>query len=56
MIVGGTSRIVIDRAPANIQAIRAYRRAGFHVIGKRDTSADAVLVMALDANSETDDR
>ncbi|MFA6157442.1 GNAT family N-acetyltransferase [Mesorhizobium sp.] len=46
----GAPRIVIDPDPANIRAIRAYEKAGFRPIDRRQSEYGDVLLMAIDAN------
>ncbi|MBZ9676681.1 GNAT family N-acetyltransferase [Mesorhizobium sp. ES1-1] len=45
----GVPRIVIDPDPANIRAIRAYEKAGFRPIDRRQSQYGDVLLMAIDA-------
>jgi aminoglycoside 6'-N-acetyltransferase len=47
LLAGGAPRIVIDPAPDNARAIRAYQKAHFRVAGRRTTSeyGDALLMV-----------
>jgi aminoglycoside 6'-N-acetyltransferase len=48
LLAEGASRVITDPDPQNVQAIRAYTRAGFHPLGERETSDGSVLLMAFD--------
>lgn len=50
----GATRIVIDPDPENVQAIRAYEKAGFRYIDTRTSIYGPAHFMALDAPEETD--
>jgi ribosomal protein S18 acetylase RimI-like enzyme len=50
----GARRIVIDPDPANVQAIRAYEKAGFRYIETRPSIYGPAHFMAPDAPEETD--
>lgn len=45
----GAPRVVIDPAPANGRAIRAYEKAGFRIIDRRQSEHGDVVLMAIDA-------
>lgn len=49
MFEEGAPRLIVDPAPANRRAIRAYERAGFRPLGLRATPDGEALLMALDA-------
>ncbi|GLQ81185.1 GNAT family N-acetyltransferase [Mesorhizobium huakuii] len=53
----GVPRVIIDPNPANIRAIRAYEKAGFRAIDRRQSVYGDVVLMAIDAgegNAEDD--
>lgn len=45
----GVPRVIIDPNPANIRAIRAYEKAGFRAIDRRQSVYGDVVLMAIDA-------
>ncbi|WP_416859558.1 GNAT family N-acetyltransferase [Mesorhizobium sp. M8A.F.Ca.ET.057.01.1.1] len=45
----GVPRVIIDPDPANIRAIRAYEKAGFRAIDRRQSIYGDVVLMAIDA-------
>jgi aminoglycoside 6'-N-acetyltransferase len=47
----GAARIVTDPEPGNAAALGAYGKAGFGVIGPRETPWGRVLLMAFDPPS-----
>ncbi|HEY4191420.1 MAG TPA: GNAT family N-acetyltransferase [Mesorhizobium sp.] len=51
----GALRVVIDPAPGNARAIRAYEKAGFQPLGERKSQYGHVLLMALDADQGADE-
>ncbi|WP_086997515.1 GNAT family N-acetyltransferase [Rhizobium sullae] len=54
LFAGGAKRIVIDPDPENVQAIRAYEKAGFRYVDKRTSIYGPAHFMALDAPGETE--
>jgi aminoglycoside 6'-N-acetyltransferase len=46
----GAPRVIIDPNPANGRAIRAYEKAGFRAIGRRQSVYGDVILMAIDAD------
>jgi aminoglycoside 6'-N-acetyltransferase len=46
----GVPRVIIDPDPANIRAIRAYEKAGFQPIDRRQSEYGDVILMAIDAD------
>lgn len=48
----GVPRVIIDPAPANIGAIRAYEKAGFAAFDTRTTEYGPALMMAREAPQE----
>ena len=48
----GVPRVIIDPDPANARAIRAYEKAGFRPIGRRQSQYGDALLMAIDADEE----
>jgi aminoglycoside 6'-N-acetyltransferase len=48
----GAPRVIIDPNPANGRAIRAYEKAGFSVIDRRQSEYGDVVLMAVDAEEE----
>lgn len=54
----GAPRVIIDPDPANARAIRAYEKAGFRAIDRRQSEYGHVVLMAVDAeegDAEADD-
>lgn len=49
LLAGGTPRVVIDPAPDNVRAIRAYQKAGFRKDRIVDTPDGAALLMVRDS-------
>lgn len=45
----GVPRVIIDPDPANVRAIRAYEKAGFQAIDRRQSVYGDVVLMAIDA-------
>ena len=45
-------RVIIDPNPANIRAIRAYEKAGFRAIDRRQSVYGDVVLMAIDADDD----
>lgn len=45
----GVPRVVIDPDPANIRAIRAYEKAGFRAVDRRQYIYGDAVLMAIDA-------
>ena len=45
----GAPRVIIDPHPANERAIRAYEKAGFRAIDRRQSEYGDVVLMAIDA-------
>jgi aminoglycoside 6'-N-acetyltransferase len=45
----GAPRVIIDPDPANVRAIRAYEKAGFRAIDRRQSQYGDVVLMAMDA-------
>uniref|UniRef100_UPI003523CB49 GNAT family N-acetyltransferase n=1 Tax=Mesorhizobium sp. RCC_202 TaxID=3239222 RepID=UPI003523CB49 len=45
----GAPRVIIDPNPNNARAIRAYEKAGFRPIGRRQSQYGDVVLMAVDA-------
>ncbi|QPC89543.1 GNAT family N-acetyltransferase [Mesorhizobium sp. INR15] len=45
----GVPRVVIDPHPTNLRAVRAYEKAGFQVIDRRQSGYGDVVLMAIDA-------
>ncbi|TIX65119.1 MAG: acetyltransferase, partial [Mesorhizobium sp.] len=45
----GAPRVIIDPHPRNARAIRAYEKAGFRPIGRRQSQYGDVVLMAVDA-------
>ncbi|MCV3206328.1 acetyltransferase [Mesorhizobium sp. YC-39] len=45
----GAPRVIIDPDPANARAIRAYEKAGFRAIDRRQSEYGDVVLMAIDA-------
>ncbi|TPM27953.1 GNAT family N-acetyltransferase [Mesorhizobium sp. B2-3-5] len=45
----GVLRVIIDPHPANIRAIRAYEKAGFRIIDRRQSVYGDAVLMAIDA-------
>ena len=50
----GVPRVIIDPDPANIRAIRAYEKAGFRAIDRRQSRYGDVVLMAIDADEDGD--
>lgn len=50
MFEEGAPRLLVDPAPANSRAIRAYEKAGFLPIGPRMTPDGEAMVMVLDSD------
>jgi len=50
----GAPRVIVDPDPANRVAIRAYEKAGFRPLGRRQGEHGEVLLMAID-NDEIED-
>jgi aminoglycoside 6'-N-acetyltransferase len=50
----GCPRIIIDPDPANARAIRAYEKAGFRAFDTRISEYGPALMMARDAQQETE--
>lgn len=48
----GAPRVIIDPHPKNGRAIRAYEKAGFQPIGRRNSEYGEALLMALDARED----
>lgn len=48
----GVPRIIIDPNPANFRAIRAYEKAGFRAIDRRQSVYGDVVLMAIDADDD----
>ncbi|KQZ19412.1 aminoglycoside adenylyltransferase [Mesorhizobium sp. Root552] len=48
----GAPRVIIDPHPKNGRAIRAYEKAGFQPIGRRNSEYGEALLMALDAGED----
>ncbi|MGB3388034.1 MAG: GNAT family N-acetyltransferase [Pseudaminobacter sp.] len=48
----GAPRVIIDPDPTNARAIRAYEKAGFRPIGRRQSQYGDALLMAIDAGGE----
>ncbi|KQZ82989.1 aminoglycoside adenylyltransferase [Mesorhizobium sp. Root157] len=48
----GAPRVIIDPHPDNSRAIRAYEKAGFRPIGRRQSEYGDVLLMAVDAEED----
>jgi aminoglycoside 6'-N-acetyltransferase len=48
----GAPRVIIDPHPDNSRAIRAYEKAGFKSIGRRQSAYGDVVLMAVDAAEE----
>ncbi len=46
----GAPRVIIDPNPANGRAIRAYEKAGFRAIDRRQSVYGDVILMAIDAD------
>ncbi|AZO13043.1 MULTISPECIES: GNAT family N-acetyltransferase [unclassified Mesorhizobium] len=46
----GAPRVIIDPHPDNGRAIRAYEKAGFRPIGRRQSEYGDVVLMAVDAD------
>ncbi|MBZ9703834.1 MULTISPECIES: GNAT family N-acetyltransferase [unclassified Mesorhizobium] len=46
----GVPRVIIDPDPSNGRAIRAYEKAGFRAIDRRQSRYGDVLLMAIDAH------
>lgn len=51
----GAPRLLIDPAPSNTRAIRAYEKAGFRPLGERLSEYGHVLLMARDSGDGGDD-
>ncbi|CAN7158447.1 GNAT family N-acetyltransferase [Mesorhizobium caraganae] len=49
----GAPRVIIDPHPDNGRAIRAYERAGFRAIDRRHSEYGDVVLMAVDAEGDT---
>ena len=47
----GAPRVIIDPDPRNARAIRAYEKAGFRALGRRQSEYGDVLLMAVDASA-----
>ncbi|WP_149789936.1 GNAT family N-acetyltransferase [Mesorhizobium sp. NFR06] len=45
----GAPRVVVDPHPDNTRAIRAYEKAGFRPVGRRQSEYGDVVLMAVDA-------
>lgn len=45
----GVPRVIIDPHPENARAIRAYEKAGFRAIGRRQSEYGDAVLMAVDA-------
>jgi aminoglycoside 6'-N-acetyltransferase len=56
LFADGARRLVIDPHPQNDRAIRAFEKAGFAFIGRRNSIYGPAHLMALDAPSEETDR
>jgi aminoglycoside 6'-N-acetyltransferase len=53
----GVPRVIIDPDPANGRAIRAYEKAGFRPIDRRQSEYGDVVLMAVDAEEgDTEER
>lgn len=50
----GAPRVIIDPAPTNARAIRAYEKAGFVAFDTRTSIYGPALMMARDAEEETE--
>lgn len=48
----GALRVIVDPDPTNARAIRAYEKAGFHEIDRRQTIYGDAVLMARDADEE----
>lgn len=48
----GAPRVIIDPNPANGRAIRAYEKAGFRIIDRRQSEYGDVVLMAIDMEEE----
>ncbi|WP_095203107.1 GNAT family N-acetyltransferase [Mesorhizobium carmichaelinearum] len=48
----GVPRVIIDPDPANLRAIRAYEKAGFQAIDRRQSVYGDVVLMAIDADHD----
>jgi len=48
----GVPRVIIDPDPANLRAIRAYEKAGFRAIDRRQSVYGNVVLMAIDADDD----
>ena len=47
----GVPRVIIDPDPTNGRAIRAYEKAGFQAIDRRQSVYGDVVLMAIDAEA-----
>lgn len=54
LLAAGAARVVTDPDPANFIALRAYRRAGFRMLGERNTKDGSVVLMARDPGQRKD--
>ena len=52
MFEEGAPRLLVDPAPANSRAIRAYEKAGFRALGPRMTPDGEAMVMVLDSDED----
>lgn len=52
MFEEGAPRLIVDPAPTNSRAIRAYEKAGFRPLGLRNTPDGEALLMVLDAEDD----
>lgn len=49
LLATGTPRVIIDPDPANVRAIRAYEKAGFHATQVVDTRSGPALLMVCNS-------
>jgi aminoglycoside 6'-N-acetyltransferase len=53
LFAAGVPRVVLDPDPGNTAAIRAYAKAGFRPVGERSSIYGPAVIMARDANQNT---